>query len=337
MLIVRQSTARTVTVGPVLDVDGLAVTNGVVGDFKIAKNGAAPAALNGSATLTHRNTGHYSLALTATDTNTVGQAEIVIDDGTNVCPIKELTVIEETVYDALFAASANGYAPGYGPAVLRTTVSSITSQTDIVPTAASAENNSYVGRDIIIRDDAETKNIIQGVVTASTDVSIQFDVIGTAGFTIGAGDIVEIFGPAFSEEDRDAMSDITSAGPVEHTHVPKSRVLPVKSRGDGTIGVIGTVYIQPGETLWYAVDLAGSQLAPGDLINSMSAPSIAGDQSANLTTPSYGVLGTLAKFKCVASGSADALDEIYINLTLSPETGESLKVQVPVTIKEASS
>jgi hypothetical protein len=34
MLIVRQSTARTVTVGPVLDADGVAVTGGVVGDLK---------------------------------------------------------------------------------------------------------------------------------------------------------------------------------------------------------------------------------------------------------------------------------------------------------------
>jgi hypothetical protein len=109
MIIARQSTARTVTVGPVLDADGVAVTDGVVGDFKIAKNGAAPAALNGSATLTHRNTGHYSLALTATDLDTVGQAEVVIDDTVNACPMKELTIVEEAVYDALYAASAPGY------------------------------------------------------------------------------------------------------------------------------------------------------------------------------------------------------------------------------------
>lgn len=107
-VICRQSTARTVMIGPVLDADGVAVTNGVVGDFKISKLGAAPAALNGSATLTHRHTGHYSLALTASDLDTVGQAEVVIDDTTNACPMKVLTVIEEAVYDALYAASAPG-------------------------------------------------------------------------------------------------------------------------------------------------------------------------------------------------------------------------------------
>ena len=112
MIFARQSTAIIVTVGPVLDAVGVAVTDGVVGDFKISKNGAAPAALNGSATLTHRNTGFYSLSLTATDVNTVGTVEAVIDDTVNTCPMKEITVLEEAVYDALFAASA----PGYGTA-----------------------------------------------------------------------------------------------------------------------------------------------------------------------------------------------------------------------------
>jgi hypothetical protein len=108
MIIARQSTARTVTVGPMLDAAGAFVSDGVVADFKISKNGGAPAALNGSATLTHRNTGHYSLALTASDLDTVGQAEIVIDDTVNGCPIKEITVVEEAVYDLYYAAAATG-------------------------------------------------------------------------------------------------------------------------------------------------------------------------------------------------------------------------------------
>jgi hypothetical protein len=111
VIIARQSTARTVTVGPVLDADGAAVTDSVVADLKIAKNGGAPAALNGSATLTHRATGHYSLALTAADLDTVGQVEIIADDTVNACPVKEITVLEEAVYDALFAASATGALP----------------------------------------------------------------------------------------------------------------------------------------------------------------------------------------------------------------------------------
>ena len=51
MIIARQSTAKTFMVGPVLDADGVAVTDCVIGDFKLSKNGAAPAAFNLS--LTH--------------------------------------------------------------------------------------------------------------------------------------------------------------------------------------------------------------------------------------------------------------------------------------------
>jgi hypothetical protein len=109
--IIRQSTARSVIVGPILDADGVAVTDAVISNLKISKNGAAPAALNGSATLTHRHTGHYSLALTTSDTDTVGTAQITIDDTVNSMPPKELTVIEEAVYDALYAASATGLLP----------------------------------------------------------------------------------------------------------------------------------------------------------------------------------------------------------------------------------
>jgi hypothetical protein len=109
MLIARQSTARTVTVGPVLDADGVAVTDAVVADFEGSVNGGDPAALNGSATLTHRGVGFYSLALTATDLATVGSFEVCINDTTNACPMKEITVVEEAVYDALFGASAVGY------------------------------------------------------------------------------------------------------------------------------------------------------------------------------------------------------------------------------------
>lgn len=107
----RQSTARIVTVGPVLDANGVAVTNGVVAEFKISKNGATPAALNASATLTHRHTGNYSLALTASDLDTIGSAEITLDDTVNATGIKEITVIEEAVYDLFYADGSTGTLP----------------------------------------------------------------------------------------------------------------------------------------------------------------------------------------------------------------------------------
>jgi hypothetical protein len=123
-----------------LDAAGAFVSDGVVADFKISKNGGAPAALNGSATLTHRNTGHYSLALTASDLDTVGQAEIVIDDTVNGCPIKEITVVEEAVYDALFAASANAWSGAAGSSTVTFSNTSIATVTNLTNLPAITAN-----------------------------------------------------------------------------------------------------------------------------------------------------------------------------------------------------
>jgi hypothetical protein len=146
MLIARQSTARTVMVGPVLDASGVAVPDCVVADFEGSVNGGDPAALNGSATLTHRGVGFYSLALTATDLATVGSFEVTINDTVNACGIKEITVVEEAVYDALFAASAAGYqvpiwsSAGATVNLSATTVANVTTvnglATDVISSAS---------------------------------------------------------------------------------------------------------------------------------------------------------------------------------------------------------
>lgn len=109
MIPVRQSTAVELPVGPVLDADGVAVTDCVVGDFKIKKTTGNFAALNGSATLTHVSAGVYDLVLTTSDVDTVGDCTVAIDDTVNACPMLRMKVVEEAVYDALFAASALGY------------------------------------------------------------------------------------------------------------------------------------------------------------------------------------------------------------------------------------
>lgn len=170
MIIVRQSTARIVTVGPVLDADGVAVTGSVVGDFKISKNGGAPAALNGSATLTHRHTGYYSLSLTTSDLDTVGSAEITCDDTVNACPVKEMVVIEEAIYDALFAASANAFSGSAGASTLTALASgSITAAviaTGAIDADAIADNAIDAGA--IASDAITAAKIANGAIDAAT-------------------------------------------------------------------------------------------------------------------------------------------------------------------------
>lgn len=108
MIPVRQSTAFELSIGPVLDADGVAVTDCVVGDFKIKKTTGNFAALNGSATLAHVSAGTYDLVLTTSDVDTVGLATIAIDDTVNACASLYLQVIEEAVYDRDFAAASTG-------------------------------------------------------------------------------------------------------------------------------------------------------------------------------------------------------------------------------------
>lgn len=118
MIPVRQSTAFECSVGPVLDASGVAVTDCVVADFKLKKTTSNFAALNGSATLTHVSAGTYDLVLTASDVDTVGLATVAIDDATNACAPVRLQVIEEVIYDAMFAASANAFTGAAGSTTL---------------------------------------------------------------------------------------------------------------------------------------------------------------------------------------------------------------------------
>ena len=64
MHLLKQSTAATVIVGPVLDASGVAVTTAVVGDFRLAKEGSS-AVLSG-ATVTHDANGYYLIAVSFT-------------------------------------------------------------------------------------------------------------------------------------------------------------------------------------------------------------------------------------------------------------------------------
>lgn len=219
MLIVRQSTTRIVTVGPVLDADGAAVTTAVVGDFKGSVNGGNPAALNGSATLTHRHTGHYSLSLTATDLATVGSFEVTLDKTTDACPPKELTVIEEVIYDALFAASSNAFAGAAGSTTLGagaiTATVIATAAIDADSIAADAITDAKVASDVTIASVTGAVGSVTGAVGSVTGSvgSVASGGITTASFAAGAINAAAIAADAIgaSELASDAVAEIADA------------------------------------------------------------------------------------------------------------------------------
>lgn len=102
---IRLATARVVIVGPILDSAGAAKTDEVVASILASKNGSDPAALNASATLTHKAAGYYRLALTTSDTDTLGCLEMILSSTTNTMPVKQLNVMSAAAWDALHAAS----------------------------------------------------------------------------------------------------------------------------------------------------------------------------------------------------------------------------------------
>jgi hypothetical protein len=115
MKLLKQSTASTVIVGPVLDANGAAVTTAVVGDFGIAENGTT-ATLSG-ATVTHVANGYYTVALTTGNTDTVGRLVLYSGNTAHSMATHHWTVLLATVFDAIVTNATNttgGSGDGYG-------------------------------------------------------------------------------------------------------------------------------------------------------------------------------------------------------------------------------
>lgn len=109
----RQSTAIDVPLGPFVDAtDGATPETGLTisqADVRLKKNAGAWAQVNDATSATHEEAGWYEKELDATDTNTVGTLIISVQESGALPVWHEYTIIEEAVYDALFAASALGY------------------------------------------------------------------------------------------------------------------------------------------------------------------------------------------------------------------------------------
>jgi hypothetical protein len=110
----RQSTAAQVrTIGPFVDdTDFKTLENALTianTDILIKKNGAASAAKNSGGATADGAGGLYAVTWDATDTATVGQLSYSVKVAGALVAFGTYTVLEEEVYDDLFAASAVGY------------------------------------------------------------------------------------------------------------------------------------------------------------------------------------------------------------------------------------
>ena len=100
MQVLKQSTAATILVGPVLDADGAAYTAAVIGDFNVTKNGST-AAMASAATATHDHNGMYLIALTTGNTDTLGRLDISMNKATYGMTNHRYEVLTANQFDAL--------------------------------------------------------------------------------------------------------------------------------------------------------------------------------------------------------------------------------------------
>jgi hypothetical protein len=108
----KQSTAVDILLGPFLDdTDGKTAETGLTlsqADIKLSKNGQALAQKTDATAAAADANGYYNCELDTTDTNTVGQLTIICHES-GALPVRlDYHVVEEAVYDAMYAASAAG-------------------------------------------------------------------------------------------------------------------------------------------------------------------------------------------------------------------------------------
>ena len=191
MHLIRQSTASTVTVGPVLDSTGAAVTSAVVGDFRISKNGTT-ATLSG-ATVTHDANGYYNIALTTGNTDTAGRLVLFSGNTAQSMGAHRFTVLLPSVFDALIsnATNATGGLPTATGAItaLSGAISTFNSATNTVTLAAATHTGAVIPTvtavtNAVVLPSSATINIT-GNITGNVTGSVG-SVTGNVGGSVGS-------------------------------------------------------------------------------------------------------------------------------------------------------
>ena len=186
MNILKQSTGLDVRLGPFVDAsDGVTPETGITlaaADQAegLKADGAATVDISGRtwAAVTGCD-GWYDLTLTTADTDTIGELVIVIQDSSVCLPVfARFQVVEEAIYDALFASAADGFdatgqvTVGSMAAGTVTAAAIATGAIDADAIAADAITNAKIAADAIGASELATDCIAsdQLAATAVTDI-----------------------------------------------------------------------------------------------------------------------------------------------------------------------
>ena len=135
--VLRRGTSQNLLLGPFIDgVDGATPLTGLTianTDIRVSKNGLNMVAKN-SGGATHDENGMYTMTLDATDTDTVGLLQLSCKMAGALSVWDDFQIVEEAVYDRLYAASAAGYSTHDPAAVWANPTRELTSAAKITST-----------------------------------------------------------------------------------------------------------------------------------------------------------------------------------------------------------
>jgi len=110
--IIRQSTPVTLLIGPFLDGDGTTVQDGLTlsqADIEVSKEGSSPAPKNEPSGATSVGDGLYTIEIDQYDTDTPGYLAVIAYVNGTIYVRHSYQVMEEAVFDALYAPGASGW------------------------------------------------------------------------------------------------------------------------------------------------------------------------------------------------------------------------------------
>jgi hypothetical protein len=109
MNILKQSTAATIKLGPMVDdTDGKTAETALTisqADIRLSKNGGDFAQTNNNAGATHDENGYYDIPLDTTDTGTLGRLRIAVSESGALPVWQDFLIVTANVYDSLVGGS----------------------------------------------------------------------------------------------------------------------------------------------------------------------------------------------------------------------------------------
>ena len=186
MLVLRQSTSIDIRVGPFLDAtDGVTPETGVTlagaDQAEVLKaNGVATAAMAGTFAAVTGADGWYDYTIATGDVDTVGEVAFVVQDSSVCLPVfVRAQVVEEAVFDALFAASAAGYNTVVPPSVAQFNARTLVAASYFDPATDTVANVTLVATATNVTNQV-TSNVtaISGDSTAADNLEAMYDGTG---------------------------------------------------------------------------------------------------------------------------------------------------------------